>query len=244
MVTHASNVIGVIQPIEEYGAVVRKHGRIFMVDAAQTAGKYHIDVQASNIDLLAFSGHKGLLGPPGTGVLYLSDRVELDTLREGGTGTNSESEEQPMDLPYRYESGTPNTVGIAGLSAGLKYILGEGIERISGHGQSLLDQLSEGLSQIPGVILYNPNAKSKQVPVVSFNFKAWNPGEVGAILDQAFDIKVRTGLHCAPAAHKTFGTYPLGAIRLSPGCFNTTKEIEFVLQSLGKVANSRHGVHN
>jgi cysteine desulfurase family protein len=244
MVTHASNVIGVIQPIEEYGAVVRKHGRIFMVDAAQTLGKYHIDVQASNIDLLAFSGHKGLLGPPGTGVLYLSDRVELDTLREGGTGTNSELEEQPMDLPYRYESGTPNTVGIAGLSAGLKYILGEGIERIRGHGQSLLDQLSEGLSQIPGVILYNPNAKSNQVPVVSFNFKAWNPGEVGAILDQAFDIKVRTGLHCAPAAHKTFGTYPLGTIRLSPGYFNTMKEIEFVLQSLGKVADSRHGMHN
>ena len=239
MVTHASNVIGVIQPIEEYGAIVRKHGRLFMVDAAQTAGRYPIDVQASDIDLLAFSGHKGLLGPPGTGVLYLSDRVELDTLREGGTGTNSELEEQPVALPYRYESGTPNTVGIAGLSAGLKYILKEGLERIRGHEQSLLAQLSEGLSQIPGAVLHNPKDKSKQVSIISFSFQEWNPGEIGTILDQAFDIKVRTGLHCAPAAHKTFGTYPRGTIRLSPGYFNTTAEIDFVLQSLKEIARTK-----
>ena len=239
VVTHASNVNGVIQPIEEYGAIVRKHGRIFMVDAAQTAGRYPIDVQASDIDLLAFSGHKGLLGPPGTGVLYLSDRVELDTLREGGTGTNSELEEQPVALPYRYESGTPNTVGIAGLSAGLKYILNEGIERIRDHEQSLLEQLLEGLSQIPGVTLYKPKDKSEKVSILSFNLTEWNPGEVGAILDQAFDIKVRTGLHCAPAAHKTFGTYPLGTIRLSPGYFNTAKEIDLTLQSLKEIAKAK-----
>ncbi len=155
VVTHASNVTGVIQPIEEYGAVVRKHGLIFMVDAAQTAGIFPIDVQASNIDLLAFSGHKGLLGPPGTGVLYLSDRVELDSVREGGTGSHAELAEQPTALPYRYESGTPNTVGIAGLGAGLKYIFEQGRERIQAHEQSLLDQLLEGLSLIQEIILYN-----------------------------------------------------------------------------------------
>src|SRR4030042_1458918 len=127
VMTHASNVSGVIQPIEEYGAIARKHNLIFMGDAAQTAGKYPLDVQANNIDLLAFSGHKGLFGPPGTGVLYIGEWVELDSLREGGTGSHSELEEQPLELPYRYESGTINSVGIAGLGAGLKYIFSEGL---------------------------------------------------------------------------------------------------------------------
>ena len=239
MVTHASNVTGVIQPVEEYGAVVRKHGRVFMVDAAQTAGIFPIDVQASNIDLLAFSGHKGLLGPPGTGVLYLSDRVELDSLREGGTGSHSELEEQPTDLPYRYESGTPNTVGIAGLGAGLKYIFEQGIGRIHSHEQCLLDQLLEGLSQIPEIILYKPKDRCRQVAIVSFNLRGCEPAEVGAILDQAFDIKVRTGLHCAAAAHRTFGTYPQGSIRFSLGYFNTAQEIDFALEALKKIAKTK-----
>jgi len=239
VVTHASNVTGVVQPIEEYGVVVRRHGRISMVDAAQTAGIFPIDVQASDIDLLAFSGHKGLLGPPGTGVLYISRRVELDSLREGGTGSHSELEEQPVALPYRYESGTPNTVGIAGLGAGLRYIFDQGMERIRIHEQLLLDQLLEGLSQIPGIILYEPEDMRRRAPIVSFNLHGWEPAEVGAILDQAFDIKVRTGLHCAAAAHKTFGTYPQGSIRISLGHFNTAQDIESVLQALGKIAHSK-----
>ncbi len=238
-VTHASNVTGVVQPIEEYGAVVRRHGRVFMVDAAQTAGIFPIDVQTSEVDLLAFSGHKGLLGPPGTGVLYLSHRVELDSLREGGTGSHSELDEQPVVLPYRYESGTPNTVGIAGLGAGLKYVFEQGIERIRIHEQSLLDQLLQGLSQIPGIMLYQPQDMRRRAPIVSFNLLGWEPAEVGAILDQAFDIKVRTGLHCAAAAHKTLGTYPHGSIRISLGYFNTAQDVESVLQALGKIASSK-----
>jgi len=238
VVTHASNVTGVIQPVEEYGVVTRKYGLILMVDAAQTAGKYPIDVQAGNIDLLAFSGHKGLLGPPGTGVLYVGNRVDLDSLREGGTGSYSELEEQPVTLPYRYESGTVNSVGISGLGAGLKYIFSQGLARIRTHEQGLIDRLIEGLSNIPGLILYLAKDGANQAPVLSFNIEGYEPGEVGAILDQAFGIKVRTGLHCAPAAHKTLGTYPLGTIRLSPGYFNTVEEIELTIQALEKIVSA------
>ena len=238
VVTHASNVTGTIQPIKEYAVVARKYDLIFMVDAAQTAGKYPIDVQASNIDLLAFSGHKGLFGPPGTGVLYVGNRVDLDPLREGGTGSYSEQEEQPYLLPDRYESGTINSVGISGLGAGLRYIFSEGLERISTHGQYLIDRLIEGLANVPKVRLYGAKDRSKQVPVVSLNIEGYEPGEVGAILDQAFDVKVRTGLHCAPGAHRTLGTFPSGTVRLSPGYFNTIQEIDLTVHALGKIAKA------
>ncbi len=236
VMNHASNVTGVIQPIEEYGVIARRHNLIFMVDAAQTAGKYPIDVQANNIDLLAFSGHKGLFGPPGTGALYISERVELDSLREGGTGSRSESEEQPTDLPDKFESGTVNCAGIAGLGAGLKFILKKGMDKILAHEQSLADQLLEGLAHVPRVTVYKVKDRSEQAPVVSFNLAGSTPGEAGAILDQAFDIKVRTGLHCAPVAHRTIGTFPLGTIRLSPGYFNTVEEIDFTVEAIKKIA--------
>ena len=236
VMTHASNVTGVIQPIEEYGIIARRHNLILMVDAAQTVGKYPLDVQANHIDLLAFSGHKGLFGPPGTGVLYIGERVDLDSLREGGTGSQSELEEQPTGLPYKYESGTVNSVGLSGLGAGLKYIFKEGLDRIRAHEQYLADRLIKGLSLVPRVTLYAAKNGGKQAPVVSFNIKGCEPGEVGAILDQAFDIKVRTGLHCAPAAHKTLGTFPLGTIRLSPGHFNTTEEVDFTLEAIKKIS--------
>jgi cysteine desulfurase family protein len=236
VMTHASNVTGVIQPIEEYGIIARRHNLILMVDAAQTVGKYPLDVQANHIDLLAFSGHKGLFGPPGTGALYIGERVDLDSLREGGTGSQSELEEQPTDLPYKYESGTVNSVGISGLGAGLKYIFKEGLDTIRGHEQYLTGKLIEGLVLIPRVTLYAAKNGAKQAPVVSFNIKGCEPGEVGAILDQAFDIKVRAGLHCAPAAHKTLGTFPLGTIRLSPGHFNTTEEVDFTLEAIKKIS--------
>jgi cysteine desulfurase family protein len=239
VIIHASNVTGVIQPIKEYGIVARQHNLIFMVDAAQSAGKYPIDVQANNIDLLAFAGHKGLFGPPGTGGLYVGSRVDLDSLREGGTGVYSEQEEQPTVLPYRYESGTLNSVGISGLGAGLKYIFSEGLEKISAHEQYLTGRLFEGLSNIPGLTVYRAKDGSKQAPVISFNIEGYEPAEVGIILDQAFDIKVRAGLHCSPAAHKTLGTYPLGTIRLSPGHFNTDDEISSILQALEKIARAK-----
>jgi cysteine desulfurase / selenocysteine lyase len=239
VMTHASNVTGVIQPVEEYGEIARQHNLIFMVDAAQTAGKLPLDVQESYIDLLAFSGHKGLFGPPGTGVLYIGERVELDTLREGGTGSQSELEEQPTNLPYRFESGTPNCVGIAGLAAGVKFILEQGTDKIRAHGQSMTEHLLDGLSRISRAVVYDVKDKAKQVPVVSFNIDGLAPGEVGAILDQAFDIKARTGLHCAPAAHRTLGTFPLGTARLSPGYFNTMEEIDLAIEAIQKVAGSK-----
>ena len=238
-VTHASNVTGAIQPIEEYGLVAGRHNVFFMVDAAQTAGNHPLDVQAGNIDLLAFSGHKGLFGPPGTGVLYVGNRVDLDSLREGGTGSYAEQEEQPDVLPYRYESGTANSLGISGLGSGLKYIFSEGLDKIRAHEQYLMDKLIKGLSNIPGLILYKARDGSKQAPVISINIDGYEPGEVGAILDQAFDIKVREGLHCAPAAHKTLGTYPLGTIRLSPGYFNTGDEIDLTLNALEKTVRTK-----
>ena len=238
-VTHASNVNGVIQPIAEYGAVTRRHNLILLVDAAQTAGKYPLDIEESNIDLLAFSGHKGVFGPPGTGVLYVGPRVTLDSIREGGTGSSSEMEEQPDELPYRYESGTANSVGISGLGAGLKFIFNEGLDRICRHEQDLTDSLIRGLSLIPGVVVYAAKDRLRQAPVISFNIAGYEPGEVGAILDQAFDIKVRSGLHCAPAAHRTLGTFPLGTVRLSPGYLNTPEDITRTLEALGKIASTK-----
>ena len=240
VVTHASNVNGIIQPIEEYGAVARKHKIAFMVDAAQTAGKYPIDAAASNIDLLAFSGHKGLFGPPGTGVLFISEHVNLDTTREGGTGSFSEQEEQPEILPDKFESGTLNSAGIAGLGAGLKFIFDETLDKIIAHEKFLTDKLIAGLRDIPGITLYLPKDLSLMVPVVSFNVKGYQPGEAGTILDQAFDIKVRAGLQCAPAAHKTFGTFPSGTVRISPGYFNRAEEIELTVKAVERIAGSRN----
>ena len=234
-ITHASNVSGMVQPIEQIGEVARRHGIPFLIDAAQSAGVLPLDVEACSVDLLALSGHKGPLGPTGTGVLYISKRVELDPLKEGGTGTVSESEEQPLVRPSRYESGTPNTVGIAGLGAGVGYVLETGVETIRRHELTLLDRLVAGLAANAKVQICGSPPESERVGVVSFLVEGWSPGEVGAVLDQAFDIKVRTGLHCAPAAHKVFGTYPEGAVRASIGYFNTTDHTDALLDAVGRI---------
>lgn len=239
VMTHASNVSGTIQPIAEYGEVVRRHKLIFMVDAAQTAGKFPIDVPAANIDLLAFSGHKGLMGPSGTGVLYIGERVSLETVREGGTGSHSEEEEQPVEMPYRYECGTSNHLGLCGLGAGIKFIFKTGPDKICAHESEITASLINGLKGIAGVTLYCAEEGLDQSPVFAFNLKGYQPGEVGAILDQAFDIKVRTGLHCAPVAHRTLGTYPLGSIRLSPGYFNTMEEAEQTIRAVAQIARAK-----
>jgi cysteine desulfurase/selenocysteine lyase len=239
VIIHASNVTGIIQSIEEYGSIARKHNLIFMVDAAQSAGKHPIDVQSGKIDLLAFAGHKGLFGPPGTGGLYVGHRVDLDTLREGGTGSYSEEEKQPVILPDKYECGTLNSVGICGLGAGLKFIYSEGLEKIQACERDLTARLMDSLSRIPKVNLYTSGDKARQSSVISFNIKGYAPSEVGAILDQEFDIKVRTGLHCAPVIHRTLGTFPLGTVRLSPGYFNTPDEIDFTVRAIEKIAASQ-----
>jgi len=237
-VTHASNVHGAIQSLHECGLFARDHGLVFLVDAAQTAGLYPIDVQRDCIDLLAFPGHKSLLGPLGIGGLYVGPGLELDSVREGGTGFASEEEEQPQELPYRYESGTPNALGIAGLGAGIKYLLEKGMDALREHEEGLVRRLMAGLEEIQGMVLYRARNGVGQAPVVSFNIQGWNPGELGVTLDQAFDIQVRSGLHCAPLVHKTLGTFPKGTVRISVGCFNTEEDIDFALNALEQVAKA------
>jgi cysteine desulfurase family protein len=241
VMVHASNVNGAVQPIESYGEIASRYNLLFMVDAAQSAGHIPLDVRKMNIDLLAFSGHKGTFGPPGVGVLYISPRATPDTLREGGTGTISESEKQPEQLPGKYESGTMNSMGIAGLGGGIKYILSEGLERIHKQEQYFIFSLINGLSTIPGVTIYKSKENQEQAPAISINIQGYEPGEAGVILDQAFDIKVRTGLHCSPEAHRSIGTFPKGTIRLSPGYFNTCRDIERTIEAIRKLAAAKNG---
>jgi cysteine desulfurase family protein len=237
-ITHASNVHGAVQPLRECGLFAKQHGIAFLVDAAQTAGVFDIDVQADNIDLLAFPGHKSLLGPMGTGGLYVGPNVELESAREGGTGFASEEEEQPDELPYRLESGTHNAPGIAGLAAGVKYVQERGLEEIRNHEGRLIAQLVGELRRIPGARVYAAPEDAEQASVVSFNLEGWEPGEMAATLDQAFDIQTRSGLHCAPSVHKVLCTFPRGTVRLSAGCFNTDKDIEHTLNAIKQVAST------
>jgi len=236
VLNHASNVTGTVNPIAEIGAFCREQGLVFLVDAAQTAGVLPIDVQKMNIDLLAFPGHKGLLGPQGTGGLVISPAISLQPLKEGGTGSDSKSLFQPEQSPDRYESGTANTPGIAGLGAGVRFILEEGLEKIRGKERCLTERLFSGLQNIPGAVIYGPPAGEERTAVVSLNLEGLDALEAAVILDQAFDIAVRAGLHCAPDAHATLGTLEKGTIRLSPGYFNTEKDIDAVVAALAAIA--------
>lgn len=237
-ITHASNVIGTILPVTEIGQIARENDLLFLVDAAQTAGAIPIDLEADCIDLLAFSGHKSLYGPTGTGGLALSERVDLQDFRPlkfGGTGSNSEFEFQPDFLPDVFESGTLNTVGLAGLGASVRWILSQGIESIRAHETRLTQQLLEGLKKIPAVI-YGPQSAGQQTATVSFNLKSRQPSDIGLRLDDDFGILCRVGLHCAPAAHKTIGTFPTGTVRFGLSYFNTPAEIDAALLALEKIA--------
>ena len=237
VLSHASNVMGLIQPIGEIGRIAGEKGVLFMVDSAQTAGSIPIDVQAMGIDLLVFAGHKGLLGPQGTGGLYLREDLRLDTLKEGGTGANSEEPFPPEESPERYESGTLNTPGIAGLGAGIEFIKQEGIEKIREKERTLTRQLMLGLSAIPGVILYGPDPSVERAPVVSINLEGREPSEVSYLLDKLYGIASRPGLHCAPDAHKTLGTFQQGTVRLSLGYFNTSQEVEECLDAVAGLSS-------
>ncbi len=233
---HASNVTGTILPIASVGALVRERGALFLVDAAQTAGVLPIDVEAMNIDLLAFPGHKGLLGPSGTGGLVVGERVALRPIRQGGTGTRSEEERQPTGLPEGFETGTLNSAGIAGLGAGVRFVLEHGTETIHAHECRLVQRLLKGLAAIPGLRIYGPADSTRQVGVVSVRLDHWEPTDVGVALDQDYDIAVRTGLHCAPAAHRTIGTLPEGTVRLAPGYFTTESDVDCVIGALNEMA--------
>lgn len=236
VLSHASNVTGTLNPIGEAGAIARESGVYFMVDCAQTAGMFPIDVQKMNIDLLAFPGHKGLFGPQGTGGLYIGEGINLVPLKEGGTGGNSEAYYQPEQLPSRYESGTPNTPGIAGLSAGMKFIMSEGIEKIRSKEEGLVDQLLSGLQQIPHVILYGPQTHKNRAAVISFNINNADPSDVSAVMDQVFSIASRSGLHCAPDAHRTIGTFRSGTVRVSLSYFNSSDDVGKCLEAVSAIS--------
>jgi cysteine desulfurase family protein len=241
ILTHASNVTGTIMPISDVGAIARKHGAIFCVDAAQTAGSLPIDVTSMNIDLLAFTGHKSLYGPQGTGGLYIKAGIEdrIDPLMAGGTGSASEHEIQPGFLPDKYEAGTPNTPGIAGLLAGVRFIASRGIDAIRAHETGIARDLIDGLISIPGVLVFGNGDPMHSIPVVSFIVKGMSPSDVTSILDEEYGVMSRPGLHCAPSAHKTIGTFPEGTVRFSLGCFNTAEEIRYALDAVSRIASRR-----
>ncbi|HPJ94765.1 MAG TPA: aminotransferase class V-fold PLP-dependent enzyme [Deltaproteobacteria bacterium] len=239
IMTHASNVTGTIMPISDIGAIARDRGIIFCVDAAQTAGAVPIHISQQCIDLLAFSGHKSLYGPQGTGGLYIGPGLEkeITPLMMGGTGSRSEFEEQPDFLPDKYESGTPNAPGIAGLGAGVRFVLDTGVETLRKKEIALSRQLINGLSDIQGVRMYGVGDALRQTPVVSFTIDGTSPSEAALILDEDFGIMSRPGLHCAPSAHRTIGTFPEGTIRLSPGFFNTAFEVAYTLEAVAQIAS-------
>jgi len=239
VVTHASNVTGTINDIVAIGDMCRKKGIFFLVDGAQTAGVVPVDVQRMKIDLFAFSGHKGLLGPQGTGGLYIGiDEKMLKPLIRGGTGSVSDREIQPYFLPDRFESGTLNVVGIAGLATGVEYLLQIGREKVLQHDGRLLEIFLDGFSSIPRLTVYGRKKPLEQTGVLSFNIRGISPSKAGEILDREYGIQTRIGLHCAPSAHKTIGTFPDGTVRLSWGIFNTEKDVKYTIRAVKKIAAS------
>lgn len=239
IINHASNVIGSLAPLEEIIKITHKYGSHILVDAAQTAGVYPIDVSSSDIDMLAFTGHKSLLGPQGTGGLYVKEGLEIEPLIRGGTGSNSENEWQPDFWPDRLESGTLNIIGITALCAGVKYLLEQRVDKLRKEEMYLTELFIKEVSQIKGIELYGPRDLQKRVAVISFNVAGYRPSEVAYYLDKDFNIACRSGLHCAPSAHKTIGTFPQGTVRFAFGCFTTEDEIEKGIKALYDIARRR-----
>lgn len=225
-------------PVAEAGKIAHDHGLIFCIDAAQTAGAVPINVHNMSIDLLAFTGHKSLFGPQGTGGLYIREGLEgqLHPLIMGGTGSRSEFEQQPDFLPDRYESGTPNAIGLAGLGAGVRYIISRGVDQIRSREKQLTAIFIDGLQSIEGIKIYGHTAASRRTPVVSFNIDGLMPSDASLTLDEQFGIMSRPGLHCAPSAHKTIGTFPVGTVRFSFSYFNTEDEIYRALDAVRRIS--------
>lgn len=232
---HGSNIIGTVMPIAEIGALCKSHGVIYLVDAAQTAGFLPIDVQAQNIDILSFTGHKKLYGPSGTGGLIIGKHIEIDTLIHGGSGSKSESETHPDFYPDKLEAGTPNTVGITGLKAGIEFILSKGQENLVKHSQEITRYFFDGLSQIEELTVHGPGKEKNVLPVISVTSSIFPPDKLAGMLDREFGIMTRAGLMCSPLGHKTIGTFPQGTLRFSPGYFNTKEEIDYTVEAIKKI---------
>lgn len=237
-IIHGSNIIGTIMPVAEIGKICRSKNVIFMVDAAQTAGHIPIDVQKMNIDILSFSGHKSLLGPTGTGGLAIGKKVEIDALVHGGTGSKSESEFHPDFYPDKLEAGTPNTFGIAGLNAGIKFIHSVGQVNIMQHSQQITEYFINKLSKFDELKVHGPSDGRNILPIISITSDLLSPEIIAEKLDKEFNVMTRAGLMCCPLGHKALGTYPNGTLRISLGYFNTQKEIDYTVQSLKKIFNN------
>jgi cysteine desulfurase family protein len=235
VLSHASNVLGTVQPVAEVGRLARERDLLLLVDAAQTAGVIPLDVRAMHIDLLAFPGHKSLLGPTGTGALYVGPRTHVKAWREGGTGGDSSSETQPREFPYFLEGGTPNVLGVAGLAAGVQFVLEQGLHAIHSHEVELVERLWQQLEGVGGCQVFGHRDHSRRVGTLSLRSEALPAAEIGGILDQAFDTAVRPGLHCAPYIHRSLGTFPEGTVRISPGPFNTREDIDHLAQALTEI---------
>ncbi len=230
-IVHGSNVFGTIQPIAEIGRVLRERGVLFMVDAAQTLGAIPFDLSETPVDILVGTGHKSLFGPQGTGFVYLRPGVEPRNLLEGGTGDL----EDELETPDRFETGTVNTPGIGGLGAGVDFVLAEGIEKIRTHEKELISLLISGLQRIEGVVILGPLEAAERTSLVSFKIEGFEPLDIGLALEDDYNIMIRCGTHCAPSAHRTAGTHPTGAIRVSPGYFSTTSDIEAFLTAIMEI---------
>ncbi len=237
IMSHSSNVIGSIQPIEEIGRICKEHGIYFIIDSAQTAGVVPLDFYQLNLSALAFTGHKGLLAPQGIGGFLISDELNqvAEAFFEGGTGSLSESIVQPAFLPDKFESGTMNTPGISGLLEGINYINSEGINAIREKEEYLTEKFLEGFLNMKDIIVYGTKTPKLMTATISINSTRINNAELGYILDSEYGIMTRTGLHCAPLAHKTIGTFPEGTLRFSFGPFNELSDVNYAINSLYNV---------
>jgi selenocysteine lyase/cysteine desulfurase len=239
VVNHGSNVSGVVQDLEAIGKVCREEEVPLAVDAAQTAGVVPIDMKSMNISFLSFTGHKCLFGPPGTGGVCVADDAEVVGTIYGGTGVRSAYPYHLEEYPYRLEAGTLNLAGIAGLSAGVRWVKERGIDNIHQHEMRLLGLLQEGLSQIPGVTIHGTMGLENRVPTLSVSLENYDAADVGAFLDVDHDILTRTGLHCAPLIHEHYGTAPRGTVRFSVGPFNTEDQILTAVRAVEAVQAQR-----
>jgi len=235
IVNHSSNVLGTILPLAEIGELLKSKDVKLLVDAAQSAGVLPLDVMAMGIDMLAFPGHKGLLGPQGTGGLYIAPDIEFEPLLHGGTGSKSEIPEQPLIRPDRYEAGTQNTPGVAGLKAGVQYVLSETVERIYAKEWALTQRLMGQLASIEGITLLGPALGEARTGIVSFIVDSIDPSELSFILDQHYNIAIRAGFHCSPLAHQAAGTTGTGAVRASVGAFTTNEEIDALASAMAEI---------
>jgi cysteine desulfurase family protein len=241
VVTHSSNVTGAVQPLAEIAAIAKSAGALVLVDAAQSAGHLPIDADAWGIDLLAASGHKGLLGPSGTGLLYVAPGVEkqLRPTRQGGTGVESELDRMPDELPTRYEAGSLNAAGLAGLAAAGEFLRARTIAEDSSHEAKIAARIGEALRSLAPVRVYGPAAGQPRGPVVSFSVEGYDPQEFAAALDAAFGVQCRAGLHCAPLMHKALGTDKLGGlVRVSPGWSTTVADADQAIEAIAAIASA------